>query len=88
MKSSMQGGYMPAGLPQAERVADVRQLSDMQFRSLGLSKVAYTRPATMDDGEEGCTIYAADGSLLAVVDDMETAWGAIVQNDMVPASLQ
>lgn len=87
MKSASENNRGTA-LLKAEPLLDVRQLSDVQFRSLGLQQVAYMRPATMDDGEEGCAIYAADGSLLAVVEDMETAWGAIMQNDMVPASLQ
>ncbi|MFT8367712.1 hypothetical protein [Acetobacter papayae] len=87
MKSASENSRGPA-LLKAEPLLDVRQLSDVQFRSLGLQQVAYMRPATTEDGEEGCAIYAADGSLLAVVEDMETAWGAIMQNDMVPASLQ
>ena len=87
MKSASENSRGPA-LLKAEPLLDVRQLSDVQFRSLGLQQVAYMRPATMEDGDEGCAIYAADGSLLAVVEDMETAWGAIKQNDMVPASLQ
>ncbi|QEO18495.1 hypothetical protein FLP30_01730 [Acetobacter vaccinii] len=88
MKSTLMSGGVPSGLPGSEKLADVRQLSDVQFRSLGLRKVAYMRPALTDDGEDGCAICAADGSVLAVVDDPETAWGAIMQNDMVPASLQ
>ena len=87
MKSASENSRGPA-LLKAEPLLDVRQLSDVQFRSLGLQQVAYMRPATTEDGEEGCAIYAADGSRLAVVEDMETAWGAIMQNDMVPASLQ
>ena len=87
MTSASENSRGPA-LLKAEPLLDVRQLSDVQFRSLGLQQVAYMRPATTEDGEEGCAIYAADGSLLAVVEDMETAWGAIMQNDMVPASLQ
>ena len=87
MKSASENSRATA-LLKAEPLLDVRQLSDVQFRSLGLQQVAYMRPATMEDGDEGCAIYAADGSLLAVVEDMETAWGAIMQNDMVPASLQ
>ena len=88
MKSTLANDLSPLAPLRAETPADVRQLSDMQFRSLGLRKVAYMRPTELDDGEEGCAIYAADGALLAVVEDMETAWGAIMQNDMVPASLQ
>ncbi|ANA13247.1 MULTISPECIES: hypothetical protein [Acetobacter] len=88
MKSSIYNGSAPVMPHAAERPANVRQLSESQFRSLGLREVAYTRPALMEDDEVGCAIYAADGSLLAVVEDLETAWGAIVQNDMIPASLQ
>ncbi|MFT8675968.1 MAG: DUF1150 family protein [Acetobacter sp.] len=88
MKSTLENDLRPLAPLRAESPVDVRQLSDMQFRSLGLRKVAYMRPTELDDGEEGCAIYAADGALLAVVEDMETAWGAIMQNDMVPASLQ
>ncbi|WP_234395135.1 hypothetical protein [Acetobacter papayae] len=51
MKSASENSRGPA-LLKAEPLLDVRQLSDVQFRSLGLQQVAYMRPATTEDGEE------------------------------------
>ncbi|MFT8851826.1 DUF1150 family protein [Acetobacter orientalis] len=88
MRVTTQDGRVVLAPDQAEKPLDVHSLSDNQFLALGLSNVAYIRPALTDDGEEGCAIHAADGSPLAIVEDMETAWGVILQNDMIPASLQ
>ncbi|ATJ92117.1 DUF1150 family protein [Acetobacter tropicalis] len=88
MRVTTQNGRVELVPDQSETPVDVHQLSENQFRSLGLENVAYIRPALTEDGEEGCAIHAADGSPLAVVDDMETAWGIILHHDMIPASLQ
>lgn len=88
MKVTTRNGRVVLASDDSDKLLDVYRLSEKQFRSLGVSNVAYVRPALTEDGEEGCAIHAADGSPLAVVEDMETAWGVILQHDMVPASLQ
>ncbi|KXV10891.1 hypothetical protein AD933_02650 [Acetobacter malorum] len=88
MRVTTRNGRVVLMPDESDKPLDVHQLSEKQFRSLGVANVAYVRPALTEDGEEGCAIHAADGSPLAVVDDLETAWGVILQHDMVPASLQ
>lgn len=75
-------------LSKCENFSDIRQLTDKQFRLLGLKSVAYIRPILTDEGELGYAICAADGSLLAVVEDIQSALGTILQNDMMPVSVQ
>ncbi|MFT8517012.1 MAG: DUF1150 family protein [Acetobacter persici] len=88
MRVTTRNGRVVLMPDESDKPLDVHQLSEKQFRSLGVANVAYVRPALTEDGEEGCAIHAADGSPLAVVEDLETAWGVFVQHDMVPASLQ
>lgn len=88
MRVTTQNGRVVLAPDQQEKPVDVHELSENQFRSLGLANVAYIRPVMTEEGEEGCAIHAADGSPLAFVEDIETAWGVILQNDMIPASLQ
>ncbi|MBO6085733.1 MAG: DUF1150 family protein [Acetobacter sp.] len=75
-------------LSKCEKFSDIRQLTDKQFRLLGLKSVAYIRPILTDEGESGYAICAADGSLLAVVEEVQEALAAILQNDMIPVSVQ
>lgn len=63
MRVTTQNGRVELVPDQSETPVDVHQLSENQFRSLGLENVAYIRPALTEDGEEGCAIHAADGSL-------------------------
>lgn len=53
---------------------------------IGLNDVAYVRAAKSDDGAVAWVIHAADGTPIAVMDDRETAFAAIIQNDMEPLS--
>ena len=40
-------------LSKCENFSDIRQLTDKQFRLLGLKSVAYIRPILTDEGESG-----------------------------------
>nr|WP_241767693.1 DUF1150 family protein [Tanticharoenia sakaeratensis] len=64
--------------------ADLRRISDGELRNLGLSKLAYVK-SVLVDGEIAFAIHAADGTPMAVAGDEETALGAIVEHEMIPA---
>lgn len=88
VKSTRTQNSMSFDVSHYEKFSDIRQLTEKQFRLLGVRTVAYVRPILTKDGEKGCAICAADGSLLAVVEDIQSALGTILQNDMMPVSVQ
>ncbi len=65
---------------------DIRHLSEAQLAQLGLQQVAYIRPIVMN-GEPQFAIHAADGTPMAVAGDREVAVAAVLQHEMVPASV-
>lgn len=65
-------------------VVDIRTMSPEEFARLGVTKLAYVKPVTVN-GTEGFAIHAADGTPMAIADNRETALAAIVQHEMVPA---
>lgn len=67
-------------------IIDVRKLSPAEFARLGLSQLAYVKPAVVD-GAPGFAIHAADGTPVALANDRNVAVAAIVQQEMVPASV-
>lgn len=65
---------------------DLRNLTQAQLMQLGMSQLAYVKPVWMD-GETAFAIFAADGSPMAVAADSDLAVAAIVQHEMVAASV-
>lgn len=63
----------------------LEEMSPSDFASLGLQELAYVKPVEVEGGT-GYAIYAADGTQLTVVDDRETAFAVIRQNDLEPVS--
>lgn len=59
-------------------------ISTRELAALGMSKLAYIKPVTVD-GEEAFAIHAADGTPMALTDDRDVALAAILQHEMVPA---
>mgnify|MGYP001273321608 CR=1 FL=1 len=53
---------------------------------IGLGEIAYVRHMIVD-GIDLYRIFAANGELLATMNNRESAMAAIVQNDLIPASL-
>jgi hypothetical protein len=72
----------PNGVP-APVVVDIRTMSPEQFAQLGMTKLAYVKPVTVN-GTEGFAIHAADGTPMAIADNRDVALAAIVQHEMVP----
>lgn len=67
-----------------ENVIDVRNLTEGQLKSLGVSQMAYVK-IVMINGEQVFAIHAADGTPMAVTDNVKTAFAAIVQHEMMPS---
>ncbi len=65
-------------------VPDIRHLTDTQLASLGVSRIAYVRPVTVN-GVVAFSIHAADGTPMALAADFDVAVAAVNQNEMVPA---
>ena len=60
---------------------DPRQMTPAQLRRLGLSRLVYLRCGEID-GQPAFAIHAADGSAMAVVDDIEHALELALERDM------
>jgi hypothetical protein len=77
----------PAGNASTSRVLfDIRHLSTDQLAQLGMQQVAYIRPVVVN-GEQGFAIHAADGTPMAVAGERDVAVAAVLQQEMVPASV-
>ena len=66
------------------RAIDIRQITTDQLMPLGVSRLAYIKPVTVE-GEDLFAIHAADGTPMAVAPNRELAWGAILEHEMVPS---
>ena len=62
---------------------DIRHLTEIELARLGMSQIAYVRPIQLN-GNAGFAIHAADGTPMAVTDELSAAVAAIVQHDMIP----
>ena len=56
------------------------------FLAFGAPNLAYVRPVVVD-GEAGFGIHSADGEVLAVLGDRDTAFAAARQHDLDPVSV-
>jgi hypothetical protein len=72
--------------PKGAVAFDLRHLTVDQLAQLGLQKLAYIRPIILN-GEKGFAIHAADGTPMAVAGDRDVAVAAVLQHEMVPASV-
>lgn len=68
------------------KTQDFEPLSQQDFLAFGLNDVAYVRDIETDDGE-AVGIFAADGTRMAVMRDVQTAIAAVRQNEMEPLSV-
>ena len=73
--------------PEAVEQFDIRHLSSDQFQRLGVSQIAYVKPVVVN-GAPAFAIHAADGTPMALAENEELAFAAIVQNEMVPTLVQ
>ena len=66
--------------------AHLRGLSPDAFAALGTGQLAYVRPF-VDEDTSGFAIHAANGQQLTAVDERDTAFALIRQNDLEPLSV-
>lgn len=63
------------------KTADPRQMTRAQLRRLGVPRLVYLRCGTMD-GQNAFSVHAADGTTIAVVEDIELAMELVFENNM------
>jgi hypothetical protein len=63
------------------RIADPRQMTRAQLRRLGVPRLVYLRCGTVD-GEDAFAVHAADGTAIAVVEDIQLAMELALENNM------
>lgn len=63
-----------------------KKISQTELAIMGMANMAYVRPVKKG-GREGYAIHAADGTALAITDDMSVAIATIVEHDMQPVSV-
>lgn len=78
--------YEDANRPRSVRLCDPRRISGRELRDLGMTQLAYVK-AVEHDGEDAFAIHAADGTPMALVDDRASAVEAILDHEMIPASV-
>ena len=61
---------------------DPRQMTQAQLRQLGVSMLVYLRSGTRN-GQPAFAIHAADGTAMAVVDDIDLAEEIVSEQGMV-----
>ncbi len=62
-------------------------LSDAQFASLGVNRIAYVKPVADADGDIVYEVRGAEGAILAEIKDRARAFAAVRDNDMEPLSV-
>jgi hypothetical protein len=62
-------------------VGDLRHISSKELRRLGMSRLVYLRCRTVD-GQTVYAIHAADGTAMAVVEDLELAIDLVSAHDL------
>lgn len=77
MKDATEGG-------KTRILMDIRHLSPEQFSGLGVSQIAYVKPVFVN-GARVFAIHGADGTQMALAEEEQTAFAAIVEHEMMPA---
>ena len=62
------------------------QVTQQDLAAWGVNDMAYVRTVEKD-GESAVAIHAADGTRMALMNDRDTAFAAIRQNDLEPVSV-
>ena len=74
--ASLSGPQDQAALP-----ADPRRMTRAELRKLGLPRLVYLRCGSVD-GQPAYAIHAADGTAMAVVEELDIAIELAAANDM------
>ena len=65
----------------------LRHITPDALAHLGLEQMAYIKRVTLEDGQIGFAIHAADGQEMAVMSDRDVAFATVRQNDLEPVSV-
>ena len=71
----------PNGHEEAVQAGDLRHMTRAQLLQLGMPRIVYLRCGTID-GHTAYAIHAADGTAMAIVEDVELAVELASENDM------
>jgi hypothetical protein len=71
----------PNSHEEAVPVGDPRHMTRAQLRQLGMPRIVYLRSGTID-GHTAYAIHAADGTAMAIVEDIELAVELASEYDM------
>jgi hypothetical protein len=66
---------------EAARINDPRRMTRSQLRGLGVPRLVYLRCGTVD-GETAFALHAADGTQIAVVEEVELAMELAFEHNM------
>ena len=72
---------IPALLGSDDSLAEIRGITPSELRELGTSQMVYLRSGSVN-GEMAYGIYAADGTVMAVVEDIEVAIELVAERGM------
>jgi hypothetical protein len=78
--------FEPAAHEEAARIADPRRMTRSQLRRLGMPRLVYLRCGTVD-GQTAFAVHAADGTAMAVVEDLEVAMELASECNMIFVSV-
>jgi hypothetical protein len=81
MRITQTNEYDPGAPDEGTLITDVRGMTQSQLRRLGVPGIVYLRAGTAD-GETAYAIYAADGTAVAVVDDVELAIELVTEHGL------
>jgi hypothetical protein len=74
--------FEPTAHEEAVRIADPRRMTRAQLRRLGLPRLVYLRSGTVD-GQTAFAVHAADGTTIAVVEDLDVAMELASESNMI-----
>jgi hypothetical protein len=66
---------------------DIRHISPVELGRLGVSQIAYVKPVIVN-GARVFAIHAADGTPMAVAEDRDDAFAAILRHELLPTLVQ
>ena len=66
-----------------ERIAALRQLTPMELRQLGLEQLGYLRLGRLVNGNTTYALLAADGSTVALADDVDSAMDIADEHELM-----
>jgi hypothetical protein len=67
-------------------ITNVRKMTPAQLRQLGVARLVYLRSGTVD-GETAYAIHAADGSTVAIVEDIDVAVELVSEHGLTFATV-